>query len=179
MSRDIALTRPAQRSVRTGPGLTAQKLILCLPYWPASDSVRFWPAALAAPGQMLDHAAGRGAGIVDHDVAAAERLVGLLDEVLGVLVLAQVGGDRHDLAAGRLGDLLRDGIERFLAARADRDIDAFFCERQRDALADAFAAAGHQRGLSFELEIHAAPLRFVGRLFRLVREPAAALGFGE
>src|SRR5262249_61961789 len=65
-------------------------------------------------GQMLDHAAGRGAGIVDHDVAAAERLVGLLDEVLGVLVLAQVGGDRHDLAAGRLGDLLRDGIERFL-----------------------------------------------------------------
>src|SRR5215510_7579384 len=37
---------------RTGPGLTAQKLILCLPYWPASDSVRFWPAALAAPGQI-------------------------------------------------------------------------------------------------------------------------------
>ena len=52
MSRDIACTRPAQRSVRTGPGLTAQKLMPCLPYWPASDIVRFCPAALAAPGQI-------------------------------------------------------------------------------------------------------------------------------
>jgi len=50
MSRDIAATKPAQRSVRTGPGLTAQKLMLCLPYWPASDIVKFCPAALAAPG---------------------------------------------------------------------------------------------------------------------------------
>jgi hypothetical protein len=31
MSRDIALTSPAQRSVRTGPGLTATKLMLFLP----------------------------------------------------------------------------------------------------------------------------------------------------
>src|ERR1700694_5285104 len=29
MSRAIALTRPAQRSVRTGPGLTATRLIPC------------------------------------------------------------------------------------------------------------------------------------------------------
>ena len=105
-------------------------------------------------GQMLDHAAGRGAGIVDHDVDAAERLVGLLDEVLGVVVLAQIGGDRHDLAAGRLGDLLRGGFERLLAPRADRDVDAFLGERERDALADAFAAAGDQRGLALELEVH-------------------------
>src|SRR5574340_186427 len=47
MSRDIAFTRPSQRSVRTGPGLTATKVILSLPYCPASDSVRFWPAAFA------------------------------------------------------------------------------------------------------------------------------------
>src|SRR5262249_46394352 len=52
MSRDIALTSPAQRSVRTGPGLTAHRLMLCLPYWPASDIVRFCPAALAAPGAI-------------------------------------------------------------------------------------------------------------------------------
>ena len=55
MSRAMASTRPAQRSVRTGPGLTATKLILSLPYWPASDSVRFWPAALAAPGQISQY----------------------------------------------------------------------------------------------------------------------------
>src|SRR6476661_8035305 len=53
MSRAIAATRPAQRSVLTGPGLTAQKLMLFLPYWPASDIVRFCPAALAAP--RADH----------------------------------------------------------------------------------------------------------------------------
>ena len=55
MSRDIAETRPAQRSVRTGPGLTAQKLMLSLPYWPASESVRFCPAALAAPGAISQY----------------------------------------------------------------------------------------------------------------------------
>ena len=38
--------------------------------------------------QMLDHAAGRRAGIVDHNVDAAERAVGLFDEGLGVGVLA-------------------------------------------------------------------------------------------
>src|SRR5438552_18848323 len=45
LSPAIASTRPAQRSVRTGPGLTATKLILSLPYCPASASVRLCPAA--------------------------------------------------------------------------------------------------------------------------------------
>src|SRR5215469_1255905 len=52
MSRAIASTRPAQRSVRTGPGLTATKLILSLPYCAASASVKFCPAAFAAPGAI-------------------------------------------------------------------------------------------------------------------------------
>ena len=52
MSRAMASTRPAQRSVRTGPGLTATNEMPSLPYWPASESVRFCPAALAAPGQI-------------------------------------------------------------------------------------------------------------------------------
>ena len=65
-------------------------------------------------------------------------LCALLDEILGVGVLAQIGGDGDDLAAGRLGDLLGRGLERLHAARADGDIDAFLGERERDALADAF-----------------------------------------
>ena len=103
---------------------------------------------------MLDHAAGRGARIVDHDVDAAERLVALLDEALGVGVLGEIGDDRDDLAVGRLGDLGRRLLERLLAARADRDIDAFLRQHERDALADALAAAGHQRGLALKLKVH-------------------------
>ena len=103
---------------------------------------------------MLDHAAGRGAGVVDHDVDAAERLVRLLDEVLGVGVLAQVGRDGDDLAVGRARDLGGGGFQHVLAARADRDIDALLGEREGDALADALAAAGDERGLAVELQVH-------------------------
>ena len=39
MSRD-GWTSPVQRSVRAGPGLTQANLMLFLPYWLASDSVR-------------------------------------------------------------------------------------------------------------------------------------------
>src|SRR5712691_1581228 len=105
-------------------------------------------------GESFKHAAGRGACVVDHDVDAAERLVALRDEILGVGVLGEVGGDRDDLAPGLLGDLGCSCLEWLLAARADRDIDAFARERARDALADAFAAAGHQRGLALELKVH-------------------------
>ena len=55
MSRDIAFTSPAQRSVRTGPGFTAHRLMLYLPYCDASDRVRFWPAALQAPGTISQY----------------------------------------------------------------------------------------------------------------------------
>ena len=99
-------------------------------------------------GQMLDHAAGRGAGIVDHNVDPAERLVTLLDEGPGVGILSQVGGDRHDLAAGGLRYLLGGGFQRLLAARADGDVDPFLGQCQSDALADAFAAARHERRLA-------------------------------
>ena len=105
-------------------------------------------------GQVLDDAAGRRAGIVDHDVDAAERLVTLLDEILGVGVLAQVGGNGNDLAIGNARDVLGGGLERLLATCADGDVDAFLRQRQRDALADAFAAARHQSRLALQFEVH-------------------------
>ena len=55
MSRAIAFTSPSQRSVRTGPGFTATKVMLKRPYWPASALVRFWPAALHAPGTISQY----------------------------------------------------------------------------------------------------------------------------
>src|SRR5262249_34858638 len=49
------------------------------------------------------------------------------------------------------------GLERLRSARADRNVDPFAREAERDAAADAFAPAGHQRGLAIEPEIHGAP----------------------
>ena len=106
-------------------------------------------------GQMLDHAAGRRAGIVDHDVDAAERLVTLLDEgSWRRRPCARSAGIGTILRPVARGDLLGGGFQRLLAARADGDIDAFLGQRYRDAFADAFAAAGHQRRLAVKLEIH-------------------------
>src|SRR5476649_2518637 len=125
-----------------------------------TDAKAFIDAAHKALGRidiMINNAgsaAGGGTGIVDHDVDAAERLVGGVDEGFGVGVLAQVGRDGDDLAPRRLGDFLGSSLERLFAARADGDIDAFLGQQKRDALADAFAAAGDQRGLAFELEVH-------------------------
>ena len=53
-----------------------------------------------------------------------------------------------------LGDLGGRRFQHVLAPRADRDVDAFLGERERDALADALAAAGHQRGLALKLKVH-------------------------
>ena len=60
-------------------------------------------------------------------------------------------------------------FQRPLAARADGDVDAFLGQRQRDALADAFLAAGHQRGLALSLR-SIAGLRQLKRL-RPVKQP--------
>ena len=103
---------------------------------------------------MLEHAAGRGAGIVDHDVDPAERLVRLRDEGFGIGILAEVGGDRHDPAIRFACDLGRRLLERLLASRADRNVDAFPCKRASNAFADADAAAGHQRRFAVELKVH-------------------------
>src|SRR5947209_2107133 len=103
---------------------------------------------------MFDDTARGRARIVDHDVDAAERLGALLDEAPGVGVLPQIGRNSHDLAAGFLRNFCRRGLERLLAPRADRDVDAFLRQHPCDALADAFATAGDERGLALELEVH-------------------------
>ena len=53
-----------------------------------------------------------------------------------------------------------------LAARADRDVDAFFRQQPRDAFADALAAAGDERGLALELKIHVGSLKVATRAER-------------
>src|SRR5206468_9534605 len=105
-------------------------------------------------GEVEDLAAGRGAGVVDEDVDAAEARGGRVDDALGVVGPRQIAGHREHLGAGRSRQLFRRGLERVLAAGADRDTRPFLGEPARDGFADAFAAARHQRHLALQAEIH-------------------------
>ncbi len=51
-----------------------------------------------------------------------------------------------------LADLRRGGFEHILAAGTDREVDALPRQHQRDALADALAAAGDEGGLVLRVE---------------------------
>src|SRR4029079_19696651 len=90
--------------------------------------------------QMFDDAACCLTDNIDHDVDAPERLVNLLNGDTGVLIFAEIGCNGDDLASRLLGDFTRRRVERLLAPRADRNIDAFFRQSQRDPLAYAFPA---------------------------------------
>ena len=78
-----------------------------------------------------------------------------IDELPGIGVLRQIGGDRQRLPAGRLGDLPGSRIEPFPAARAQGDIAALARQGQSDGLADPHAAAGDGGDLSVKPKIHA------------------------
>ena len=91
---------------------------------------------------------------VDQDVDAAERRGGLLDHALDRFVAAGVGDDRHDAAAGRLGQLGRGLLEGVLRASDDGDVDALSRQLARDGFANSTAAAGHDGGLACKLQVH-------------------------
>src|SRR5262249_61156813 len=71
-------------------------------------------------------------------------------------------GHADHLRARRPRELLDRGFERGLVPRADRDPDALLRETERDRLADALAAAGDQRRLSLQAEVHVRLLRRAG-----------------
>ena len=76
---------------------------------------------------------------VQHEqVEPAERLLGVRDEVLAVLLAAQVARQQQRIGAG-VGDPLRGLLGIGLLARqvGDRDVRALAGERDRDGPADA------------------------------------------
>ena len=107
--------------------------------------------------QRLEHAAGRGARVVDEDVDAAELALRAVHELPGIGLARQVRRDGEHLAAARALDLLRGLLQRLVAPRADRHVAALARECRRDALADAFAPAGDAGDLALELQIHDRP----------------------
>src|SRR2546425_1032941 len=84
----------------------------------------------------------------------SEPLRGLGHRAIDLLLAGDVGDQRNDLAARLALQLARRGLEPIFRARDDRHIDALAGELERDRLADAETAAGHERAFAFQSKIH-------------------------
>ena len=110
-------------------------------------------------GLLVERRAQRAHRVVDQDIDPPRRLRRRGDEALDVLGLADVGLDRPGLHA--MGaNLVRRRFQGFRRAPAERDTHAVFRQGERYRLADAPAAAGHQRHpiLQSQIHCHASPL---------------------
>src|SRR5262249_53067485 len=94
---------------------------------------------------------------VHEDVDPPEVPRSAVHEALRVLAACQVGGNGEDLPAGFATDLLGRRLEHVLAPRTDRDVRALAREHAGDAFADPETAAGHERHVAAELQIHGPP----------------------
>ena len=110
-------------------------------------------ARLAHVGERL---ADLDAGVVDQDVEAAEGLVRVAHEALGLARYADVRAQCDRLPA-QLLDPGGDGARAVAAAVVvHRHVGALAREAQRDGLADAAGAAGDERSLALESHAHTA-----------------------
>jgi len=85
---------------------------------------------------------------------APERIVRFLDKSLGIRRLGQISRYEEDLAVCLARRLTRRCLERLLATRSDRDIDALARQGKGDRLADPGAPAGDECRLPAHLKIH-------------------------
>src|SRR5262249_21294580 len=112
--------------------------------------------------EIEDLAAGGRARVVDEHVDPAQARGRRIDDALDVVGPREVAGHREHLGAGRARELAGRRLERGLVPRADRPLHAFLSEPERDRLADTLAAAGDQRRLSLQAEVHVRLLRRPG-----------------
>jgi hypothetical protein len=93
------------------------------------------------------------AGVVDHDVEAAEAGDGRGDEALEVGHLADVGVDADDLVAER-GDLLLEGLRGLRVGDVvDGEAGALAGQLEHDGEADAAISTGDDGDLSFDTHV--------------------------
>ncbi len=104
-------------------------------------SDRHHPVVLTLGG--VEHRrAGFDAGVVDHDVDAAELADGRVDEFLGVGKFADVGVDADRLVT-ESGNLLLDRLGGLgMNDIVDHDAGTVPCQFENDCLADPAIAAG-------------------------------------
>ena len=98
-------------------------------------------------GQELDYSAGRRSGVVDQNIEASKGAVGLLDKSFRIGRLGQISRYGDDFAVCRARNLGRCCLERFLATRADCNIDTFASQGECDRLADTGAPSRNECGL--------------------------------
>ncbi len=104
----------------------------------------------ALHGEILDAAAGYGAGIVDEDVDVGEALHGALTGG----TLRKVGSVGLDLDLMARADLVGRLLQRFGSSRDEDDVGAFGRKGMAARRADALRATGNENLLVFETEIH-------------------------
>ena len=85
---------------------------------------------------------------------AAELLCRLGDHAVHLLLAGDIGREGKDAPVRFGSQLPRRRLESLLVARHDRHIDAFARQFPRDGFADAPAAAGHDRMLALQSEVH-------------------------
>ena len=106
----------------------------------------------APPGGFV-HALSECADIRDKDVEAAERVAGFRDPAPQRREIGDIERAARRLDAGAFE--LRDGpIHRLASARADRDVGTFRGEQPGDSATNPAGAAGDDRLLPLQSEIH-------------------------
>jgi len=91
------------------------------------------------------------AGVVDHHVEAAERLLGMVDGGVNLVAVADVGDEGRRLSAQRLN--LPGHTFQLVGLDVDEcEIGAILRQTQRDAATDALARSSDQNG--FLLDRH-------------------------
>ena len=89
------------------------------------------------------------AGVVDHDVDAAEGVLGRIDHLVDLGADRDVGGDRD----GRLADLAGDALGALGVEIGDDDLRALFGETLRHAFAEPRRRAGDDGDLAFQTHL--------------------------
>ena len=111
----------------------------------------------------LDQPRRRLTGVIDQNIHPAETRDRLADQLLAVLVGCDIHRNGERLRAD-LSDQLGGLRERLRAARADHHLRALPRQPDRRRPSDALAAAGDDRDLALESELHDILLWFRRRI---------------
>lgn len=96
----------------------------------------------------------RDAGIVDDDVKAAKRLLGVIDGSVNILALADIG-DRRCRAGARRLDFPADDLKLVGLQIDEGEAGAVFRQSQGDTAPNALTGARHKGDFSFYRHAHA------------------------